>query len=470
MTLWRRFMGSMAGRLFVILLVGTAAASLISLSLADMRHRAQLWDFHLERVADRVESVAGRLQGGGPDAAEASDRGLAGGAALVAPDGPRGKPDPALTARLNQRSLDPWRAAAYAAPPATCDIGRPGPPPGRAGARRRVTDSQAARLGLERRNCWVVDLAAPDGTVTSMAVGAPPRPARPRIFSVWLLAGLIITGTALSLFVATIASRPLRRLSRAAEALRDDLNAPPTPVTGPREVAQAALALNSLQARLHAALEEKSQILAAVTHDLQTPLTRLRLRVEKVNDPDLKERLLGDLASTQSLIQEGMELARNRPSEEPFVALSLDSLLTSMADDEADAGRPVTFGEGCACDVYVRPRALRRCLANLIDNAVIHGGGAEISAHAGEHEVCIEIRDNGPGIDPKDIERVVEPFVRLETSRSRDTGGTGLGLTIAARLARETQARLELEPRQDRGLLVRLHVRRAVLSATERKR
>ena len=160
MTLWRRFMGSMAGRLFVILLVGTAAASLISLSLADMRHRAQLWDFHLERVA--------------------SDRGLAGGVALVAPDGPRGKPDPALAARLNQRSLDPWRAAAYAAPPATCDIGRPGPPPGRAGARRRVTDSQAARLGFERRNCWVVDLAAPDGTVTSMAVGAPPRPARPR--------------------------------------------------------------------------------------------------------------------------------------------------------------------------------------------------------------------------------------------------------------------------------------------------
>lgn len=470
MTLWRRFMGSMAGRLFVILLVGTAAASLISLSLADMRHQAQLSDFHLERVADRVESVVGRLQGEGAEAQVSSGRSLAGGVSLLPSNGQRGKPDAALSQRLNQRSLGPWRATAYIAPPATCDVGRPGPAPGRSEARKRVTATQAAQLGLERRNCWVVDLATPGGEVISIVVGARPKPVRPRIFGVWFLASLIITGTALSLVVATIASRPLRRLSRAAEALRDDLNARPTPVTGPREVAQAALALNSLQARLHAALEEKSQILAAITHDLQTPLTRLRLRVEKVNDPDLKERLLGDLASTQSLIQEGMELARNRPSEEPFVALSLDSLLTSMADDEADAGRPVAFGEGCACDVYVRPRALRRCLANLIDNAVIHGGGAEISAHAGDDKVCIEIRDNGPGIDPEDIKRVVEPFVRLETSRSRDTGGTGLGLTIAARLARETQARLELAPRPQRGLLVRLHVRKAVLPATERKR
>ena len=457
MNLWRGFMASMAGRLFAILLVGTAAGSVISLSLADMRHRAQLSDFHLERVADRVESVAGNLQRSG-DAPGSSPPRLGRGVSLLPEDGARGRLDAALTERLNQRALGEWRAAAYIASPDTCDGASHGPPPDP--TERRMTETRAAQLGLGPRNCWVIDLTAPGGAVKSVLVGAPPAPVRPRIFGVWFLLGLVTTGTALSLFVATIAARPLRRLSRAAEALRDDLNAPPMPVSGPREVAQAAMALNSLQSRLNAAMEERSQILAAITHDLQTPLTRLRLRVEKVSEPELKERLLGDLASTQSLIQEGLELARNRPSEEPFVALSLDSLLASMADDEADAGRPVAFGRGCECDVYVRPKALRRCLANLIDNAVIHGGGAEVSAHALDGEVCIEIQDEGPGIDPRDMARVVEPFVRLETSRSRDTGGTGLGLTIAARLARETQARLELAPRPGRGLLVRLYVRR----------
>ena len=242
----------------------------------------------------------------------------------------------------------------------------------------------------------------------------------------------------------------------AAQALGESLDAPPMADAGPTEVRQAASAFNTMQTRLRRAMDDKAQVLAAVTHDLQTPLTRLRLRVEKVTDADLKDRLLGDLAATQALVKEGLELARSEPSQEPFARMALDSLLRSIADDEADAGRPVVFADGCDCDVLVRPKALRRCVANLIENAVVHGGNARISARAEGTKVFLDIEDDGPGIADADLERVLEPFVRLEDSRSRETGGSGLGLTIAGRLARDNRARLVLRSRKPRGLTATL--------------
>lgn len=448
----RRLVGSMTGRLFVVLFLGTAVAGLVALSIADIAFQRELSRFQLERVGDRIEAVAADLKATGADSVGSGGGGL--GPPL--PGGQEFARDHALERIVQSRLPDGWSVQARRGASEVCRP--PGPQrrePDTGRLREEATRAQA--LGLPRPVCWDVQFERPSAAPVAFSVGAPPSAARGRVADPLFLLGLVVLTALLSWAVARLTARPLARLARAAEALRDDLNAPPMPETGPGEVIQAAAALNSLQARLNAALEERSQILAAITHDLQTPLTRLRLRVEKVGDGDLKARLLGDLGATQALIREGLELARNRPSDEPLEALALDTLLASIADDEADAGRPVTFTRGCGCDVQVRPTALRRCLANLIDNAVIHGGGAEISAHRVGERVVIHIDDEGPGIGADDLDRVLEPFTRLEASRSRETGGTGLGLTIAARLAAETGGRLELV-RRDKGLSARVHV------------
>jgi signal transduction histidine kinase len=265
----------------------------------------------------------------------------------------------------------------------------------------------------------------------------------------------------LSLFVARTATRPVRQMAAGAQALGESLDAPPMPVSGPIEVQRAAQAMNSLQSRLKASIAAKSQILAAVTHDIQTPMTRMRLRLEKVEDPELRQRLLGDLAAMQALAREGLEIARDTPSAEPVAVVALDSLMKALADDERDAGHDVVFVKGCDCDVQARPQGLKRCLANLIDNAIRYAGSACISTVEHADHVVVQIDDAGPGIPEDQLAAVMEPFVRLETSRSRDTGGSGLGLAIAARLARDMNGELTLANRPEGGIRASLRLPKA---------
>src|SRR5690606_739222 len=175
--------------------------------------------------------------------------------------------------------------------------------------------------------------------------------------------------------------------------------------SGPREVREAAQAFNVMQQRLRKTLAERTHMLAAITHDLQTPLTRLRLRLEKVPDAELRAALVRDLAAMQALIREGLDLARSADTSEPLVTLDLDSMLESLVDDEAGAGRDAVFLRGCGCDVEVRAQALRRCLTNLIDNAIAYGGRAEVAADQVGEEVVIRIRDHGPGVPPGGVGR-----------------------------------------------------------------
>jgi signal transduction histidine kinase len=449
-----RFLGSMTGRLFVILLFGTGLAAVASLSIADMRYRADLMAFRNERTVDRIESYASVLKG--LDASEAADMARTGGAGLQAKPAAavRGAPDLELNRRLSDGRLGEIRATAWSTDATACR--RTDTRVIRDATHEKVVQTEAQALGLKSPACWVIDLVDSHGVKSSMVTGAPPPAARPRVLDPWFLGVEALALALLSFFVARFASRPVRQMATAAQALGESLDAPPMAEAGPTEVRQAADAFNTMQTRLRRAMDDKAQVLAAVTHDLQTPLTRLRLRVEKVTDPELKERLLGDLAATQALVKEGLELARSEPSQEPFARLALDSLLRSIADDEDDAGRPVVFIDGCDCDVMVRPKALRRCVANLIENAVVHGGNARISARVDGEKVFLDIEDDGPGIADADLERVLEPFVRLEDSRSRETGGSGLGLTIAGRLARDNRARLVLRSRKPHGLTATL--------------
>ncbi|WP_287103313.1 ATP-binding protein, partial [Brevundimonas sp.] len=223
-------------------------------------------------------------------------------------------------------------------------------------------------------------------------------------------------------------------------------------VEGTREVRQAALALNAMQTRLQALIAERARVLAAVAHDLQTPLTRLRLRVEKVADETLRAQLIADLAAMQHLVREGLDLARLETRIEPIVPVDLDALLSALCEDAAEAGQPVVFVQGCGAVRPTRPLALRRCLTNLIDNAVRHGGDAAVRAEVEGETVRLIVRDHGPGVPEDRLEALFEPFYRLDPSRSRDSGGSGLGLTIARRMAEIAGGRLTLANAADGGM------------------
>jgi signal transduction histidine kinase len=272
---------------------------------------------------------------------------------------------------------------------------------------------------------------------------------------------LVLAGAAglLAFAVARVTTGPLRRLAQAANTLGRDLDRSPLTVEGPLEVRQAALAFNAMQARLQQTLDERTYMLAAITHDLQTPLTRLRLRLDKVGEADLREQLLADQAAMQTLIRDGLDLARASSGSEDLVALNVTSLLQSLCDDAMAAGGLVTVSGDRGVIVNTRPEALARCIGNLLDNALKYAGAADLSVKA-SGDVVIEVTDSGPGIPQEKLGEVTLPFVRLETSRSRHTGGVGLGLTIAKLMAARAGAALDLANRPGGGLRARVTFRR----------
>lgn len=255
-----------------------------------------------------------------------------------------------------------------------------------------------------------------------------------------------------------LALRPLERMTRAVEDFGRNITHPALPVSGPSEVARASKAFNTMQDRIRQIMAERTQILAAVTHDLKTPMTRMRLRLEHCADPVLRDKVCGDLAAMQALVDEGLELARSLDNPEPGQPLALPELLQSLCDDLADAGQPVTLEEAAADPpglvVRAQPKALRRVLENIIDNAVKYGRSARVACERVGDRAWIHVRDSGPGIPEEYFGEVLKPFVRLEVSRSRETGGTGLGLAIAANLLKPQHGEILLRNCPEGGLRV----------------
>lgn len=285
----------------------------------------------------------------------------------------------------------------------------------------------------------------------------PPRNFMPpHIDFVSNMGWFIISIAILAFFVARMTMRPLKQLAQAATDLGNDINRPPLALRGASEIRQACAAFNAMQARIRQNITQRTQMLAAITHDLQTPLTRLRLRLEKVGDAELRDKLVDDLSAMQGLVREGLDLARSLDSAETMRPLDLDSLLDSVCSDATDAGQDVTLLTRCTISVMARPSALRRCLVNLIDNAVKYGQFAQVSLECDADLVCIRICDGGPGIPDDQLERVFEPFYRIEGSRSRETGGSGLGLTIARNIVEQHGGGLSLGNLPNGGLEVRL--------------
>jgi signal transduction histidine kinase len=245
---------------------------------------------------------------------------------------------------------------------------------------------------------------------------------------------------------------PLSALATAAEKLGRDIDRPPLDENGPLEVRRAASAFNVMQRRLSRFLADRARVLTAMSHDLKTPLTRLRLRMETVNDPALRAKIEKDLDEMQSMVTQTLDYMRDSSRSEAAQQIDLMALLETLQIDFRDTGHEVRI-EGAAARPYVgRPLALRRCLTNLVENALRYGGRAMIVLEDTGKEVVVRVVDEGPGMPEEELERAFEPFYRGERSRSRETGGTGLGLGIARNIARSHGGELVLKNRPAGGL------------------
>jgi len=448
---------SLAVRLFLLLLAGVLMAVFITSGLALRERNHIVHSFREQGAADRIADILHLLAALPPGQRLTTVQALPSGQWRIEPAD--GTTDPAQSLPINrkrsswERQDDPsfTDALAEAAGPSIavetawrtrnsdCRNGPANCQPSRTvGARIRFADGQRVLIEARREL-------------------PPPRQPRAEGF----IASLSILASLLAIvawFAVRLVLQPLRRLVQAAESFGRDPEHPPMDESGPIEVRQAARTFNRMRERLRSHIEERTRILAAITHDLKTPLTRLRLRLEQCRDEPLRIRLAEDVAAMQALVDEGLDLARSLDSGPPPQTIDLGALLQSLCDDTVDAGGKARFEGPDGALISGRPEALRRSFLNLIDNAVKYGGEADISLERSGDDWLVRVQDSGPGIPEEYLGEVMQPFFRLETSRSRETGGTGLGLSIAANLLGAQGGTLSLHNRPQGGLEARVRL------------
>ncbi len=291
---------------------------------------------------------------------------------------------------------------------------------------------------------------------------ATPIMKSPGIFSARLglsMVVMLVFVVAISALIVRKMTAPLKDLSKAAEKLGTDVQAPAIPETGPVEVRRTAHAFNVMQNRIRRFVEDRTQMLGAIAHDLGTPITRLRLRAEFVEDKALRQKMLRDLDDMQDMVASTLSFIREDAAQEPRVTVDIGSLLARVCDDISDAGHDVTLAEIARWQlVACHPVSLRRALSNVIDNAVKYGQRAKVSIETGTSSISILVDDDGPGIPEALQEDVFRPFLRIEDSRNRETGGTGLGLSVARTILRSHGGDVHLKNRNGGGLRVELRL------------
>lgn len=272
------------------------------------------------------------------------------------------------------------------------------------------------------------------------------------------LAAVTLAVAGVAWLAVTLATRPLAQAADAARAMAANLDSPPMPEQGPPELAGLARAMNALQQQVQRQLAARTRILAAVSHDLKTPITRLQLRAASLPEGAERQRLEHDLDAMSALVDEGLAYARSEQLHEARSPVDLNALLENIVEQAQDMGQDCRYVAQPLAPLTVAPRALARLLQNLVDNAIRYGGQAEIEVQPLGDEIELRVGDRGPGLPTADLERLFEPFVRGDPSRARDSGGTGLGLAIARNIAQSLGGRLWLEPRPGGGLLARLRL------------
>lgn len=270
---------------------------------------------------------------------------------------------------------------------------------------------------------------------------------------------LAVTALVLSLLAVIAArrvGRPLQRLTESAERIGRGEDMHPVPEEGADDIRRTAAAFNRMQSRLRRFVEDRTRMIAAISHDLRTPVTLLRLQAEFVSDPDTKQKMISTLDEMQAMTEATLTFAREESSTEPARVVDLDALLESVCDDLSALDWEVTFSGGERIPWCGRPDSLRRALRNVIENAVRYGKRARVQLDHSDSSLKIQVDDDGPGMDEQDFERVFAPFVRLETSRNPDTGGVGLGLAITRSILRSHGGDVTLANRPEGGLRVTL--------------
>ncbi|HEU4776566.1 MAG TPA: ATP-binding protein [Telluria sp.] len=444
----KAFFSSMTGRVFLTLLAGTVISAILTQLLVEEQHNDIFREYRDSQALERSEQLIFSAEIV-PASARAAYLLSANRPGIRLEEAAEQLPVAAapskFTSALAARIGSQYKLQTVALRPPACDV-------------PRVVHSM---FGSTRRVwagvCESVNVRMRDGELLRLQILPPGSSVLAEQSDYRVIIGMFLLSiTVLAYLVARMTTRPLKQLAQAAKDLGNDINHPPLALVGASEIRQASAAFNAMQARIRQYIFQRTQMLAAITHDLQTPLTRMRLRLEKVGDPDLQQRLVGDLSAMQEMVREGLDLARSMDTNETMAPLDLDSLLGSVCCDATDAGQQVEV-HGCAKKALLgRPMALRRCLVNLIDNAVKYGQRALVTVDAVSGSARIRIRDTGPGIAPGELARVFEPFYRVETSRSRESGGTGLGLTIARNIAEQHGGSLALANHPDGGLEVTL--------------
>jgi signal transduction histidine kinase len=295
--------------------------------------------------------------------------------------------------------------------------------------------------------------------------GLPALEALPLRF-IWHVSLTLAAVIIVSLVAVRWATMPLQQMAKAATDFAHDLDAPPLEESGPTEVCRAAQAFNFMQRRLRQLVVERGHALAAVSHDLRTPLTRMRLRAELVDDPALQDKLNEDIDAMQGMVNSVLASLRGLEDAEPVQPINMEALLSSIVEDEQALGRQVALKETAPGDMAPSPypgklSVLKRAVTNLIDNAVAHGSNVDVRIEDSSTQLRVVVEDDGPGIPAGDLSRVTEPFVRLDAPRSLDTGGVGLGLAIVREAAAHHGGRLVLENRESGGLRAVLELPRS---------
>ncbi len=308
------------------------------------------------------------------------------------------------------------------------------------------------RSGFGRGRMIDIDVTLPDGERLLFSTNAP-IPGPPLSKQIFAELGALTLALALVLFVMTRnIVNPLSELASAADAIGKGAKVPPLPERGARELRDATRAFNTMQERLHRYLDSRTRVLAAMSHDLRTPLTRLRLRAETIDDADTRERITADLDEMGVMVTGALALFKGLNDSEVAVPLLIDDILVTLQREFAELGGEVALSGKSSGPILAKPNAIKRCLSNLLHNAVKYGERARVEIAATGAHLQISIRDDGPGIPEELLQQVFEPFYRVESSRNRDSGGTGLGLCIARDIAEAHGGSVQLHNVPDGGL------------------
>ena len=280
-------------------------------------------------------------------------------------------------------------------------------------------------------------------------------PASAPVWAPSTVVAIVVTAIGIVIVVVFV----VRRVTRATTALADAAGrfgrgeaVESIPEQGPEDVRVAIRAFNNMRAQLTRFVQSRTQMLAAISHDLRTPLTALRVRAELIEDDNNRQRMQTSIGEMSTMVESALDFASVASSEEASRATDISALADSICEDFRDLGEAVDFADANPFIVRCRPIALRRALRNLIDNALKHAGSAQVQVCQRGTQIELKVLDDGPGIPDKELARVTEPFVRLEASRSRDTGGVGMGLAIAVSTARDHGGDLTLRNREGGGL------------------